>query len=52
MARLQAIAKNRTDPRIYIRGNRDLAYGEIMKIITTINRAGFRKVALVTERPR
>lgn len=52
VARLQAIAENRDNPRIYVRGHRDLSYGEIMKIISTINRAGFRKVALVTERPR
>ncbi|MEE8371413.1 MAG: biopolymer transporter ExbD, partial [Sphingomonadales bacterium] len=52
VARLRAITENRPDPRIYIRGDESLTYGQIMRVITTINRAGFRKVALVTRRPR
>ena len=51
-ARLVAITENRKDARIYVRGDRSLAYGRIMEVIGTINGAGFRRVALVAERPR
>ena len=50
--RLTAIAENRTDPRIYVRGDRSLSYGRVMEVIGEMNGAGFRKVALITERPR
>lgn len=51
IARLTAITGNRTDARIYVRGDQGLAYGKVMDIVGAINGAGFRRVALVTERP-
>lgn len=50
-ARLLAISNNRFDARIYVRGDRTLAYGRIMEVMGSINGAGFTKVALVAERP-
>ena len=47
--RLIAIAGNRKDMRIYIRGDRNLAYGRVMGIIGAINQAGFTKVALISD---
>ncbi len=35
--------------RIYVRGDRDLSYGLVMKVISEINGAGYKKVSLVTE---
>ncbi|MBL6621182.1 MAG: biopolymer transporter ExbD [Rickettsiales bacterium] len=35
--------------RIYIRGDKDVSYGDIMKIIAEINSIGYNKVSLVTE---
>ena len=35
--------------RIYIRGDRNISYGVIMKVIAQINDAGYRKVSLVTD---
>ena len=35
--------------RIYIRGDKNISYGRVMKIIAEINSAGYKKVSLVTE---
>lgn len=40
---------NQNDRRIYIRGDRALEYGRVMRIIGSINGAGFTKVALISE---
>lgn len=50
VARLGAITNNRKDARIYVRGDQNLTYGQIMAVIGAINSAGYRKVALVTKR--
>jgi len=49
--RLAAITNNRKDARIFVRGDRTLAYGRIMEVMGIINSAGFTKVALVAEMP-
>ncbi|MCH8082197.1 MAG: protein TolR [Proteobacteria bacterium] len=51
IVRLKAITATRRDARIYVRGDKANSYGRIMEVIGAINSAGFRKVALVTERP-
>jgi biopolymer transport protein TolR len=48
-AKLLAITNEKRDTKIFIRGDRDVGYGEIMKVISSINQAGFNKVALLTE---
>ena len=40
---------NRDERRIYIRGDRSLEYGRVMRMIGSINAAGFSKVALISE---
>ena len=49
--KLQAIAAARggADERIYVRGDRTVDYGTMMKIMGRLSAAGFRRVALVTE---
>ena len=49
--RLNAITDQNTKTRIYIRGDRVVAYGRIMEIMGIINSAGYEKVALVTQYP-
>ena len=49
--KLQAITKTNADARVFIRGDRKISYGKIMEIMGTLNAAGYRKVALVTELP-
>lgn len=50
--RLRAIAENRSDQRIYLRGDRRLGYGQVMEVMGLLNGAGFTKVALVADRPK
>ena len=47
--RLHAIAGRRPDARIFVRGDRGIDYGAVMAVVSTINQAGFTKVALLTE---
>ena len=50
--RLNAITKLNKEARIYVRGDRVVAYGRIMEIMSLVNSAGYIKVALVTENPQ
>jgi biopolymer transport protein TolR len=50
--RLMAIAKERPETRIYVRGDKGIDYGRVMEVMGTINAAGFSKVALVAEPPK
>jgi biopolymer transport protein TolR len=49
--KLQAIAEARggNDARIYVRGDKTVSYGNMMKIMGRLSAAGFHRVALVTE---
>ncbi len=47
--KLRAIAQNNPDRRIFVRGDKDLAYGRIMEVMGTITQGGFTKVALLAE---
>ena len=49
IARLRAIAKVRTNPRIFVRGDKAVPYGRVMQVMSSISSAGFPKVALVAE---
>ena len=49
--RLNAITDQNTLARIYVKGDRVVAYGRIMEIMSLINSAGYVKVALVTQNP-
>jgi biopolymer transport protein TolR len=49
--KLRAISQARggIDERIYVRGDKTVDYGTMMKVMGRLSAAGFRKVALVTE---
>ena len=49
--KLQAITQARggSDERIYVRGDRKVDYGTVMRVMGRLSAAGFRRVALVTE---
>jgi biopolymer transport protein TolR len=51
VAKLQAVAEARggTDARIYVRGDKKVDYGTMMKVMGRLSAAGFHRVALVTE---
>ncbi|MFG1465759.1 protein TolR [Xanthobacter sp. DSM 24535] len=49
VAKLQAIAKNGFDERIFVRGDKKVDYGTVMRVMGRLSGAGFKRVALVTE---
>jgi biopolymer transport protein TolR len=52
VAKLKAIADARGsgfDERVYVRGDRKVDYGTVMKVMGRLSGAGFHRVALVTE---
>ena len=51
IAKLQAITQARggNDERIYVRGDKKVDYGTVMRVMGRLSAAGFRRVALVTE---
>ena len=46
--RLQAISDNNPDVRIFVRGDASVDYGAVMRVMGTLNAAGFSRVALIT----
>jgi len=51
VAKLKAVTEARggLDERIYVRGDRTIDYGTVMRVMGRLSAAGFRRVALVTE---
>jgi biopolymer transport protein TolR len=51
IAKLKAITEARggADERIYVRGDKNVNYGTVMRVMGRLSAAGFRRVALVTE---
>ena len=51
VAKLQAVAQTRggTEARVYVRGDKNVNYGTMMKVMGQLSSAGFHRVALVTE---
>ena len=50
--RLNAITDNKRDTRIFVRGDQMIDYGRVMEVMGAVNRAGFSRVALITQLPR
>ena len=46
---LTSMTEDNPERRIYIRADTSLDYGKVMRILGTINGAGFNKVALISE---
>ena len=46
--KLQAIAKNGFKERIFVRGDKAVDYGTVMKVMGVLNKAGFKRIGLVT----
>jgi biopolymer transport protein TolR len=51
VAKLKAVtdARGGADERIYVRGDKKVDYGTVMRVMGRLSAAGFRRVALVTE---
>jgi biopolymer transport protein TolR len=48
-AKLKAIAKGGYDEQIFVRGDKGVEYGTVMRVMSRIKAGGFSKVSLVTE---
>ena len=44
-----AVSKNRTDTRIYVRGDKTINYGRVLEVMGKLSGSGFTKVALISE---
>ncbi len=51
-AKLKAIVGEKTDTRIFVRGDKNVDYGHIMYVVGEINAAGLTKIALITDQPQ
>ena len=49
--RLQAIAENGYEERIYVRGDTNANYGAVMQVMARMNDAGFTRLGLVNTAP-
>lgn len=51
-AKLMAmLSSNANDPKIFVKGDKDVSYGSVMRVMGSISSAGFKKVVLVTDMP-
>ena len=49
--RLTAIAAGGYEERIFIRGDQGAEYGKVIQVMSEVSRAGFTRLAIVTETP-
>lgn len=47
--KLTAIAELGVEERVFVRGDRTVDYGTVMRVMGRLNQAGFRRIALVTD---
>lgn len=47
--KLTAVAEQGVEERVFVRGERTVDYGTVMRVMGRLNAAGFRRIALVTE---
>tara|TARA_Y100000588_G_C14174242_1_gene890605 strand:- start:325 stop:741 length:417 start_codon:yes stop_codon:yes gene_type:complete len=47
--KILAVSKNRTDTRIYVRGDKTINYGRVLELMGMLSGSGFTKVALISE---
>ena len=48
---LQQISQNNNDQRVFVRGDKDVSYGDMLQVMATITQGGFTKVALLAQQP-
>ena len=47
--KILAVSNNRTDTRIFVRGDKSINYGRVLEIMGMLSGSGFTKVALISE---
>ncbi len=48
---LAMLSSNAKDPKIFVKGDKGVSYGSVMRVMGSISSAGFKKVVLVTDMP-
>jgi biopolymer transport protein TolR len=51
-AKLSSIRESNVEVAIYVKGDKDVAYGQMMQVMASVAAAGITKVAFVTEPPK
>ncbi len=51
ISRLQAIVANKPDTTVFVRGDKDVTYGDMLQVMATITQGGFTHVALLAQQP-
>lgn len=49
VTKLLAISENGYEERVFVRGDQNVDYGAVMRVMGTISAAGFRRIGLVTD---
>ncbi len=49
IAKIMAVSNNRTNTRIFVRGDKTINYGRVLEIMGMLSGSGFTKVALISE---
>ena len=49
ITKILAVSNNRTDTRIFVRGDKTINYGRVLEIMGMLSGSGFTKVALISE---
>jgi biopolymer transport protein TolR len=50
--RLPALVRGRSDKNLYLKGDRDVAYGKVIEVLNLLHQAGIENVGMVTDNPR
>ena len=51
-SKLQELAKDGFDERIYLRGSKAVNYGRVAEVMSVVTAAGYKRVALVTDQEK
>ena len=51
-AKLAAVRESNPEVAVYVKGDKDVAYGQMMQVMAAVAAAGVTKVAFVTEPPK
>ena len=49
--RLEAVARAKPETRIFVRGDKNVSYAEVMGVMGLVQESGFSRVALITKLP-
>ncbi|MFQ5349831.1 MAG: ExbD/TolR family protein, partial [Thermoanaerobaculia bacterium] len=50
--RLLPLLEARQDKAVFLKGDRELAYGKVVEVLDILHRGGITQIGMVTERPR